>query len=482
MKSGGSTYTEDSCRKQPTRRHVRCRSKGLSRGKPKMLIILRLLCLPLAHGVDERALLIKLYETAGGGSWKRSAGWGVDSDVCDWFGIECEPKDGQQVVTKISLPRNNLSGIIPPVIWHLPHLKIVDLQKNLLTSASLEGLKPISHLVSAGTHLIEDEENKEMPSERSPIEIIDLSKNHLKDLNGVAFAKNSLRDLNVNRNQVDNAIPLELFDCTNLEALQVSYNQISSPLPTQIGRLSHLYTFHANSNRISGPLPSELGMLNKIEVFGMGDNRITGTLPAEINRMQNIRQLSLHRNPHLTGELLTFGSMPFLEVLTLEGNSMSGTIPSDFLRHNTNTAKPITVDLANNNIAGTLPKSLERFEVLNIDVLGNSISEIPPELCLRGGWMDGSVEQFGCDAILCGRGTFNRGGRAESPEACKPCADESPFLGVTQCDSVAMEDWEVMWTLYDKLGGDKWTKRYGWETFEEGASNVSTAVICNGFF
>ena len=96
--------------------------------------------------------------------------------------------------------------------------------------------------------------------------------------------------------------------------------------------------------------------------------------------------------------------------------------------------------------------------------------------------MDGLVEQFGCDAILCGRGTFNRDGRAETEGACKPCSDDFAFLGATKCESAEMEDWEIMWTVYDELAGNKWTIRDGWQIFETEASNVSTAVICDDFF
>jgi Leucine-rich repeat (LRR) protein len=423
------------------------------------------LWLPIVSGIDERVHLLKLYEATNGPAWKRSANWNSDDSVCSWFGITCEPIDGVDVVIKIELHRNNLNGKVAPELWKLPHLKHIDMRNNLLTSASFEGLKASGDSNST-----------------SPIEVILLSENHLTDLNGIGNAKATLRELNANRNQIDDNLSPDVFDCTNLELLHFSFNQITGTLPTRIGMLTKLTEFYASDNRISGQLPKEIGMLNVCQVFALGNNLLSGTLPTELDNMVNVRELSLHKNTGITGSLLSLGDMPYLEFLTLEGNSLSGSIPSDFLRHNNNTPKPVTIDLSHNNITGTLPKSLERFETLSIDLVGNMIEEIPTELCEKGGWMGGLVEQFGCNAILCGKDTYNREGRADDKGDCISCKDNYPYLGATACSSATQEPWEVLADFYEGMSGYKWTTNDGWNIFADASANVSNAQICDSFY
>jgi Leucine-rich repeat (LRR) protein len=197
-----------------------------------------------------------------------------------------------------------------------------------------------------------------------------------------------------------------------------------------------------------------------------------------MNQMVNMRDFSIHHvqsadsepvHSGLSGPILTFGDMPFLTLLFLDGNSLSGTIPLDFLRHNNNVDSPLNVGLSNNNITGAIPKTLERFESLSIDLVGNRITEIPPELCEKGGWMGGLVEEYKCNAILCGENSYSLEGRADSEETtCKPCPDTYPYLGAKQCSTDASQQtpWKVLAGFYLAMAGEKWTIRNGWEIFD----------------
>jgi Leucine-rich repeat (LRR) protein len=180
-------------------------------------------------------------------------------------------------------------------------------------------------------------------------------------------------------------------------------------------------------------------------------------------------------------------------LLFLDGNSFSGTIPLDFLRHVNNTNTPISVGLSHNNLRGTIPKTLERFESLSIDLVGNPIDEIPPELCAKGGWMGSLVEQFQCDAILCGKNTYNPEGRATTDESpCLPCSsDDSPYLGAMTCSATqaAVDPWHILAEFYVTMAGEKWTLKDGWEIFDtlvnggviEDLENLGID-ICDGWY
>ncbi len=435
------------------------------------------------------------YDATGGDEWTQNANWKQkDAPLCTWHGIFCD-KNGD--VTNIELDRNNLNGKVPPELWRLPKLKHLNLRSNLLTDAGLEGLET------------SDPSN----DPRSPIELLILSENQLTSMAGLGLAQATLQYLNLNKNQIDQKLPEEVFDLTHLETFYVAFNQISGTLPTTIGRLTKLAEVYAFNNRLSGTLPSELGLLDKCQILGLGNNLWTGTIPTEISEMVNLRDISIHssnngataatqgggqegRENHkgLTGPIPTFGDMPFLTLLFLDGNDLSGTIPSDFLRHNNNTASTVTIGLSNNNITGTIPKALERFEALNIDLVGNSITGIPPELCEKTGWMGGLVEEYKCDAILCPAGTYNKQGRVvgdDEDDACRPCDDDHPYMGSSTClsDPANQKPWEILAAFYMAMGGDKWENKDGWEIFDNFFSGETIEEledleidICDGWY
>jgi len=72
--------------------------------------------------------LIALYNNTNGSQWKKNSGWLVTNTPCSWYGIEC--KKGH--VTRLYLQYNQLSGIIPPEIKGLSHLKVLNIKNNNL--------------------------------------------------------------------------------------------------------------------------------------------------------------------------------------------------------------------------------------------------------------------------------------------------------------------------------------------------------------
>ena len=440
--------------------------------------------------VIERDILVEFFDATNGNSWKNKENW-KSGDICTWHGIGCNPR---KMVQSITLDRNNLNGSVPPSLWQLENLQHVNLRMNLLTSLSLTGLS--------------DPQNEP----HSPLETMVVSDNHLTDLRGIANAGTNLKDFNANKNQIDEPVLEELSLLVNLQTLYIAFNQIPGTIPTRIGRLSKLSGFYAFDNRLTGTIPTEIGLLDQVQILGLGNNLLTGTLPTEMEQMVNIRDLSLHhmrregstlaeKSAGLSGPLLTFGSIPYLSILFLDGNRLTGTIPFDFLRHNVHTDTPISVGLTNNQLTGTLPKPLERFEALSIDLVGNQITGIPDELCVKGGWMGGLVEQFQCDAILCAPGTYASLGRASGPEdPCLPCDSDagSSWYGNTACvssadgtpESGSSPDWVVLSELYTGTRGIHWVVRDGWEVFdglakgEESLSDLTRIGIdvCTGWF
>lgn len=75
---------------------------------------------PLAAQLSgaDREVLVDFFLATGGDDWIRNDGWlDPDVDPCDWFGVVCEFRsqaDGD-VIIKLELPNNNLTGELPGV-------------------------------------------------------------------------------------------------------------------------------------------------------------------------------------------------------------------------------------------------------------------------------------------------------------------------------------------------------------------------------
>lgn len=170
----------------------------------------------------------------------------------------------------------------------------------------------------------------------------------------------------------------------------------------------------------------------------------------------------------LTGPLLPFDKLTRLQKLYLGVNSLSGTIPSNFLDGILDKRDNIEVDLISNRLTGDLPASLARFESLTIYVAGNEISGIPDGLCRQESWMNGAVGIYDCDGILCPPGFFSKYGRsADASSECSPCpSGTSAFYGSFVCsneeETSRMDEREVLEELYRATSGHSWRMKDSW--------------------
>jgi Leucine-rich repeat (LRR) protein len=126
----------------------------------------------------------------------------------------------------------------------------------------------------------------------------------------------------------------------------------------------------------------------------------------------------------------------------------------------------ISIYLRNNDITGTVPLELKRFESLDINLADNKILVVPQQLCEIGGWMNGKVGSVAsCSAILCPKGTFNQFGHESPGNPCLPCEQLSldPYLGHTRCEDFTSER-ETLSKLYEGTGGEFWTSASNWRS------------------
>ena len=78
------------------------------------------------------AALVTLFDATGGPSWTKRDNWRTEAPLGEWFGVGV---DGEGRVVSLLLPRNNLTGPVPPEVAALSGLSHLDLRRNALTGS-----------------------------------------------------------------------------------------------------------------------------------------------------------------------------------------------------------------------------------------------------------------------------------------------------------------------------------------------------------
>lgn len=402
-----------------------------------------------ADSMTDQEILMELYDATGGSEWANSAGWNSDSvSFCDWFGVTCEAGSdfGQASVTEIALMENNLNGIIPSIIFHLPEVRKLDVRNNAVT---------------IGLNAAFQAEN---------LEELYLDRTRVSTLDGIGQVL-SLRVLHLHKNSFGGQeIPDELFDLTSLEDLNLSDSMFGGTLSSKVGQLVNLKRFSLVGNAVTGQIPAEIGNLIAVEDLDLSGNNWYGTLPETISSLASLRRFNLNNNQvnnvGITGQLRPFATMPNLSELNLSNNQFTGLIPDSFLSGIVDKTVPVVVFLDGNHLGGIVPSSLAALQQVNIYLQNNLISGFGTGICQQFQWMDGNVARYGCDAILCPAGEYSPDGRQVSDStACKSCPDlqGTPTLGSSLCVSAQKQiEKDILLSLFQSTTGVNWKNSDGW--------------------
>ncbi len=117
----------------------------------------------------------------------------------------------------------------------------------------------------------------------------------------------------------------------------------------------------------------------------LSNNKLTGTTPKSFLQLIYLEKLSLMNQMSkggvgIGGCLPNFLSNQALTEIKLNGNSLTGTIPSNFLQA-LNPSLVVSVDLRSNQLSGALPNDLMRFDNLEILLVDNKITQLPRSYC-----------------------------------------------------------------------------------------------------
>ncbi|KAG6496897.1 putative leucine-rich repeat receptor-like serine/threonine-protein kinase At2g24130 [Zingiber officinale] len=332
--------------------------------------------------------------------------WNRTTHVCDFVRVQCDRS--RRHVTSLMLNSSQIAGPLSPALTNLTQLIYLDLYDNNLTGSipnefsswrllryldlsfnRLVGTIPpslgyISSLVYLALphNNLKDEVPRSFFRNLSLVEFIDLSDNALSGQipSGSENALPHLSFFNLYLNSLSGALPKWLSNSTDLFLLDVENNHLSGELPTEmIPHWSHLQILHLSDN----DLTSHDNNTN-LEPFFLA-----------LSNCSSLQQLEM-------GRLGVGGSLPTtllnLSVLNLEGNRISGGIPSGI----SNLSSLTLLNLSGNLLRGPIPKEIFRLhELERLFISSNSLSSsIPAEISnatslglvdLSGNFLSGAI-------------------------------------------------------------------------------------------
>ena len=298
-------------------------------------------------------------------------------------------------MTLLLLDNNHLSGTLPTCISYLSSLTSLDLGQNMLYGTIPNSIGELSQL-----------------------QILQLDNNQFTGILPSSFSRLvSLVQLYLSSNLLTGSMDKNIFDSLiQLQIIEIQHNLFTGTIPLSLARLSYLNRFFVQDNLLSGrldmvfngsfqrnlsnvqlsnnqfigTLPDQLFLTNSLVSISAVSNCFHGSIPSSICMNNRLKTLALDglgcasscRNiilpgissAYISNRQITGGipsclfSMPYLELLHISGNRISGTIPSNTII----SIKDLV--LSHNFLTGTIPNAFQSNQWTNLDLSNNRLS------------------------------------------------------------------------------------------------------------
>ncbi|KAG2299438.1 hypothetical protein Bca4012_011016 [Brassica carinata] len=346
--------------------------------------------------------------------------WDFSVDPCDGLsgetftcGFRCDSTvSGSGRVTDLSLDHAGYSGSLSSVSFNFPYLQSLDLSGNYFSGPLPDSLSNLTRLTSL--YLSDNSFSGSIPvslGSMPALEELLLDNNRLSGSVPASFNNlSTLKRLEIQLNNISGEFP-DLSSLKNLNYLDASDNRISGPVPSSLP--GSVVQISMRNNLMEGTIPESFGNLTSLEVVDLSHNKLTGSVPSFIFTRQTLQQLTLSfngftsldspyyspsglpselisvdlSNNQIRGSLPLFmGLLPKLSALSLENNSFSGMIPTQYVwktvSPGSNFAAFQRLLLGGNFLFGVVPGPLMALKPgsANVQLAGNCFSWCPATL------------------------------------------------------------------------------------------------------
>jgi len=184
--------------------------------------------------------------------------------------------------------QNNVIGI------HFSYKVITDL------NAFFEGLGNLKSLVEINmTDMYYN--NMEQP----------INVGNIENLKKLVFTSSKYPNLFTNTDLI--FMPEGLQNLKKLEILELSHNSIKGNITDYVNRyfvnMDSLKNLNLQGNNLAGPIPAEIKYMKNLESLDLSYNNLDGYIPYELNEMNNLKNLYINNNKELEGYVPLFPNL-----------------------------------------------------------------------------------------------------------------------------------------------------------------------------
>ncbi|KAI7993326.1 Phytosulfokine receptor 1 [Camellia lanceoleosa] len=277
---------------------------------------------------------------------------------------------GLDQLTTLNLSINFLCGSLPPSLFQMSNLQVIDLSKNDFSGSIPMCINlPFLEIFDIFDNSFESSVPVGICINSTRIWIIGFAVNHFFGRIPSGFGNYSLLELLwLGQNFLARDIPEDIFWLPRLNQLGLQDNRFSSELNGGIGNLFDLVVLDISLNSFSGPIPDVFHRFAKLQEFYAESNNFSGGIPNSLVNSRTITSLVL-RNNSLNGVIdLNCFEMTHLVLFSIAANQFTEPVPNNL---------PLCprlkiISLSRNNFIGQIPESFRNFHVLSLLSLLNS--------------------------------------------------------------------------------------------------------------